>query len=244
MTETLGILVGTTVATAVLHTLIPDHWLPFVLVARSRGWSARETAWLTGGAALLHVAVSLALGLAARWLARGAEMAVGIGHTIERISALLLALFGVLYALWFLLRGGHQHSFGMHPHHRPEPAHGGASPHPHDLPRGSGAGAPRPDPRAGGKGRASALALAAVVGFNPCVLVIPYIYLAGTMGIPALLVVGLSFAVSTVACMVGVALLGLRGTARLESPFLIRYGEALSGALIAATGLLIYITGP
>ncbi len=251
MTETLGILVGTTVATAALHTLIPDHWLPFVLVARSEGWDARKTATLTAAAAALHVAVSIALGLSAHFLARGAEAAAGIGESIERLSAALLALFGLLYAGWFLIRGGHQHSFGMHPHHRPDPHHGVGSPHPHDLTPGGpaaaapgGAGGERRSPSSapeGGRGRA--LALAAIVGFNPCVLVIPYIYLAGTMGIAALILVGVSFAVSTVACMVGVALLGLRGTARLESPFLIRYGEAVSGGLIAVTGLVVYFAG-
>ncbi len=249
MTETLGILVATTAATAVLHTLIPDHWLPFVLIARSEGWDARRTAALTAASAALHVAVSIALGLSAHLLARGAEAAVGLGESIERFSAASLTLFGVLYAGWFLVRGGHQHSFGMHPHHTPEPAHGGGTPHPHDLP-----GGPEPDetarPRAalsragGGRaGRTGALALAAIVGFNPCVLIIPYIHIAGVMGIPALIVVGGAFAVTTVACMVAVALLGLRGTARLESPFLIRYGEAVSGGLIAVTGLLVLLSG-
>ncbi len=81
------------------------------------------------------------------------------------------------------------------------------------------------------------------MGFNPCVLVVPYIHLAGTMGPRPLALVSGAFAVGTVASMVGVALLGLRGTARLESPFLIRWGEVLSGALIVATGLLVYLAG-
>jgi len=34
------LLLATAAATAAFHTLIPDHWLPFVLVGRARRWSA------------------------------------------------------------------------------------------------------------------------------------------------------------------------------------------------------------
>ncbi len=244
MTDPLAVLLATTVATAILHTLIPDHWLPFVLVARSEGWPMRRTLALTAGSAALHVVVSLGLGFATQALGRGAEAAVGIGESIEHVAAALLILFGVLYAGWFLLRGGHHHSFGIHPHHEPGDAHSHGTPHPHDLtghpPEGGGAKRSEVNP-AHRAGLQSGLALAAIVGFNPCVLIVPYIYLAGSMGATALATVALSFALSTVLCMVGVVILGLKGTARLESRFLIRYGEALSGGLIALTGLLVLL---
>jgi len=40
-----------------------------------------------------------------------------------------------------------------------------------------------------------------------------------------------------------VTLLGLKGTARFESPFLMRYGEFVSGCLIALTGLVVMLVG-
>ena len=66
-------IVFTTVATAVVHTLIPDHWLPFVLVSRSQGWTQRQTLFLTTFSALLHVFVSIALGVILAGLGRSAE---------------------------------------------------------------------------------------------------------------------------------------------------------------------------
>jgi ABC-type nickel/cobalt efflux system permease component RcnA len=241
VTQPLGVLVVTTVTTAALHTLIPDHWLPFVLVARSQGWSARRTAALTTASAALHVVVSVGLGVAAHLLGRGAEAAVGVGESLSKLSAGLLVLFGAAYALWFLGRGGHQHSFGMHPHHGAETVHPPATPHPHDL--AEAAAAPPPAGRDRRRGRLGGASLAVIVGFNPCILVIPYVYMAGTMGTGSLLLVGAAFAGATVTCMVGVALLGLKGTARLESPFLTRYGEAVSGVLIALTGLVVMFSG-
>jgi ABC-type nickel/cobalt efflux system permease component RcnA len=236
-----ALLVLTTIVTAGFHTLIPDHWLPFVLVARSQGWGTRRTVALTAASASLHVCLSIALGLGAHLLGRGAEAAVGVGESISRISALFLIIFGTLYAGWFLIKGGHQHSFGMHPHHSPVPAHAAATPHPHDL----GLGVVHQESlRSPGNGfRTGGISLALIVGFNPCVLVIPYIYLAGTMGPSILALVAAAFAVSTVVCMVGIVLVGLKGTARLESPFLMRFGEAVSGALIAVTGLVVMLSG-
>ncbi|MBI3448063.1 MAG: hypothetical protein HY049_03960 [Acidobacteria bacterium] len=249
MRDPLLVLVLTTITTAVFHTLIPDHWLPFVLVARSEGWGSRRTAIMTAGSAILHVALSVGLGLAAFWASSGAASIAGLGASIGRISSTVMVLFGAVYAGWFFLEGGHHHSFGVHPHHAPGVAHERGRAHPHDM---EGATAMAVPPAvglagtaavAGRRARLSGLALAGIVGFNPCLLVIPYIHYAGSMGTGALVAVSLAFALSTVVCMVAVALIGLRGTARLESPFLIRYGEVLSGALIAATGLVVMLFG-
>ena len=48
-----SLLVGTAISTAVLHTLIPDHWLPFVLIGRARNWSLRHTAILSSLSTLI-----------------------------------------------------------------------------------------------------------------------------------------------------------------------------------------------
>jgi len=247
--DPLLVLVLTTITTAVFHTLIPDHWLPFVLVARTEGWGTRRTAVMTAGSAILHVVLSVGLGLAAFWASSGAAAVAGLGASIGRISSAVMVLFGASYAAWFFFEGGHHHSFGVHPHHAPGVEHERGQPHPHDMDGEDGIPAPEAialggsAAAAGRRARLSGLALAGIVGFNPCLLVIPYIHYAGSMGPGALFAVSIAFALSTVVCMVGVALIGLRGTARLESPFLIRYGEVISGALIAVTGLVVMLLG-
>ena len=238
-------LVLTTVLTAVVHTLIPDHWLPFVLVSRAEGWSVRRTISMTMLSALLHVSLSIALGLVIVGAGVGAEKAVlGLGEALESITGWMLVVFGVVYMLWFLARGGHSHSFGMHPHHRP------TDPDPADeTPRGAPgvhhdhaghAGHPRAEVRAR-RGRFSGYALTFIVGFNPCILVIPCLYGAAQMSALTLAGVAVAFAASTVASMVAVTMLGLKGTARLTSPFLTRYGEAFSGGLIALVGAAVLL---
>ena len=222
MTEAGLALVVTTVLTAVVHTLIPDHWLPFVLVSRAERWTVRRTVLLTVISATLHVSLSIALGLTAVLAGRGAERAVqGLGERLEVLTGWMLVLFGLSYMGWFLVRGGHVHSFGIHPHHRPED--------------------PEPELRRVRLKDLSGYALTFIVGFNPCILVIPCMLYAAQMSGLTLLAVAVAFAVSTIASMVVVTLLGLKGTSRLTSPFLTRYGEAFSGGLIAAVGIAVLI---
>jgi len=216
-------LVLTTVITALVHTLIPDHWLPFVLVSRAEKWTTRRTVAMTAVSASLHVLLSIALALAVVGAERGVQRAavMGVAERLESLTGWLLLIFGLVYMGWFLLRGGHIHSFGMHPHHRPED----------------------PDPEAprGLFKDLSGHTLTFIVGFNPCILVIPCVYGAAQLNGFTLVAVAVAFAASTIASMVVVTLVGLRGTARLTSPFLTRYGEAFSGALIALVGLALLL---
>ena len=221
MSQAGAALVLTTIVTAIVHTLIPDHWLPFVLVSRAERWTVRRTVALTTGSALLHVMISIALGLVVVRLGRGAEEAmVGLAEGLESLTGWLLILFGVAYMTWFLWRGGHVHTFGFHPHHNPGDSEPAAASRRKDL---------------------TGYALAFIVGFNPCILVIPCVYGAAQIDELAVAAVAVAFGVSTIATMVGVTLLGMRGTARLTSPFLTRYGEALSGGLIALTGVAVLL---
>lgn len=225
MTQAGLALVLTTILTALVHTLIPDHWLPFVLVSRAEGWSAKRTVMLTAISASMHVCVSIGLGLAIVLAGRGAELAVtGLADRLGSLSGLMLMLFGAAYTAWFLFRGGHVHSFGVHPHHNP-----------HD--------AEPPAAEVTGLRAISGYALTFVVGFNPCILVIPCIYGAASLGYLTLAAVALAFGLSTIISMVVVTLAGLHGTSRLTSPFLTRYGEAISGTLIALTGLVVLLAG-
>jgi nickel/cobalt transporter (NicO) family protein len=51
----------------VLHTLVPDHWVPITLLARQRGWSKAETARGALQAGIGHVVSTLIIA-AVIWL--------------------------------------------------------------------------------------------------------------------------------------------------------------------------------
>lgn len=107
------LLVGAVAAVGVLHTVVPDHWVPITLVARQRGWSRAEVARAALVAGTGHTASTLVLGLIV-WTA-GVAFATKFGNLVAAVSSLALIAFGAWIAIASLrdLRAGNHHG---HPH--------------------------------------------------------------------------------------------------------------------------------
>lgn len=84
-----------TVLLALVHALIPNHWLPLVAVARAEKWSWKDVSSITFFAALAHVLGTVALGLVLGFI--GKELKEQYGHTINLASSVLLIVFGLIY---------------------------------------------------------------------------------------------------------------------------------------------------
>jgi hypothetical protein len=106
------LLVAAVAAVGVLHTIVPDHWVPITLIARQRGWSVVETARASFQAGIGHV-VSTLLIAAVVWLP-GVAVAERFGQIVDTVSSLALVGFGLWIAIsaWRELhsRRGHGHS--------------------------------------------------------------------------------------------------------------------------------------
>jgi cytochrome c biogenesis protein CcdA len=92
---------------SLLHTLIPSHWLCFVLVGRAQGWSRGRTLGITAIAGLIHVIVNVTLGAAL--VAAGRTLMEHHEHLLTRISAGILVLLGIVYLIAHILHAGHHH---------------------------------------------------------------------------------------------------------------------------------------
>jgi hypothetical protein len=110
------LLVATTLVVGVLHTIVPDHWVPITLIARQRGWSKGETAWAAVQAGTGHVVSTLIIALVV-WLA-GVAVATRFGHVVDTLSSLALIAFGGWIAISALreMRRGHGHGAHGHSH--------------------------------------------------------------------------------------------------------------------------------
>ena len=122
------LLVGAVAAVGVLHTIVPDHWVPITLIARQRGWTRAETARVAFKAGIGHVLSTLAIAMVV-WIG-GVAVATRFGQWVEIIASLALVGFGgwIAISAWRDLRsgGGHGHDHG----------HG----HSHDIAHLEGAG--------------------------------------------------------------------------------------------------------
>ena len=130
------LLIGAVAAVGVLHTIVPDHWVPITLITRQRGWSKAETARAAFQAGIGHVLSTLLIASVV-WLA-GVAVATRFGHVVDTAASIALVAFGSWIAIsaWRELRGDGGHGHGH--------AHGHS--HAHDFARlGRGGGIHGPE---------------------------------------------------------------------------------------------------
>lgn len=102
-----SVLAGTFIL-AIIHALIPNHWLPLVAVARAEKWKAKDVTKITLVAALAHVMGTVALGLVLGYI--GKELEENYGEIIHVTSSILLIVFGLIY---FSVNLPHHHHSGQ-----------------------------------------------------------------------------------------------------------------------------------
>lgn len=110
------VLASSAVLVGLIHALVPGHWLPVVLVAKTRKWDLKRALFGALVAASGHVLVSISIGLIAVLI--GWKLLPEFEEEIERYSSLILIFFGLGYSFFFYRR--HSACCG-HTHHGPEP---------------------------------------------------------------------------------------------------------------------------
>ena len=90
------LLIGTVIAVGVLHTMVPDHWVPIAVLARQKGWSKLETAGIAFKAGIGHVLTTLFIAFVV-WGA-GVVVATRFGGWVDAASSIALITFGGWFA--------------------------------------------------------------------------------------------------------------------------------------------------
>ncbi len=235
MSNAVIVLIFSALSIAIFHTLIPDHWLPFVLIGRSRAWSIGKTALISGFSAFLHISLSLFLGLLGIIIGFGTALA--IGQALEKIGAILLIIFGLFYAYWSYRKGGHFHIGGQRIHRHE--IHKGADHHATDEKSNVHWHLDKNIIREGlDKGD---LYLALIIGLNPCILIFPILFYSVSHGPIVTSIVSIIYSLSTFLMMVGLTILGLKGSRNIQMTFLSKYGEILSGLMISLIGIIFLV---
>ena len=223
----------------VLHTLAPDHWAPITLLARQQGWTRARTLRAAALAGTGHTVSTLIIAVLV-WSA-GALFAARFGHIVSAVSSVALIAFGTWIAVGSLRemrRHGHsrlghahlhRHAGGLehrhwHEHHQTEwHADGNLALtviHEHEH-------------------RASSrTALLLILGSSPMVEGIPAFLAASRYGVGQLLLMALVFGACTITTYVVLCDVSTRGAQNVSFGRFERYGEVLSGALIAVLGLI------
>lgn len=85
------------IGVSLVHSILPHHWLPFVLVGRRNRWTKGHTIFWLGLGALAHMASTIAIGLVMGYL--GHQIDERWEHLHGLIPGLILIAFGAGYFL-------------------------------------------------------------------------------------------------------------------------------------------------
>jgi ABC-type nickel/cobalt efflux system permease component RcnA len=230
------LLLTTAASVGVLHTLLgPDHYLPFVAMARVGAWSRRKTLMVTTLCGVGHVAGSVVLGLVGIAFGLSLSRLEAFESSRGSVAAWGLIAFGILYTAWGLRRAarGHRHT---HVH-----AHGNGTLHLHEHDHSSDHLHPHPKESGGSM---TPWVLFVIFLLGPCEALIPLLmFPAATRSPGALLLVTGTFGVATVGTMLTVVLAGIEGIQRLPFGKMERYAHTLAGLTILACGVAIRFLG-
>lgn len=102
MAASFVVLLFSTISVAFVHTLAPDHWVPFVAIGRVQGWSRGRLFWITILSGIGHVGSSILLGSLGIVLGLSLSHLRGWEGSRGHVASLLLIGFGIAYALWGL----------------------------------------------------------------------------------------------------------------------------------------------
>lgn len=227
------ILTLTAASIGFIHTLIgPDHYLPFIMMAKAGKWSRIKTFWVTILCGVGHVLSSVvlgAIGIAAGVALDKLELIEG---TRGEIAGWALITFGFLYMIW-----GIKKAFSNRPHthiHVDEDgtyvthAHHHEGEHVHTEKRKS----------------LTPWILFTVFVLGPCEPLIPLLMFPEAQeSISGLVIVTSVFGVVTISTMLSIVFVSLWGISFLPLGKLERFTHALAGFAIFASGLAINLLG-
>lgn len=236
MTPEITMLALSAAAIAFAHTVLgPDHYLPFVAMAKARGWSMAKTVRITLFCGAGHLAGSLVLGLVGITVGVQLSSLNWLEGVRGNLAAWMLIGFGLAYTAWGL-RQAHRNRPHTHWHHHDgvshlhEHRHQETHAHVHDRVAGSRSLTP--------------WVIFVIFVLGPCEPLIPLLmYPAARESITGVIVVTVVFGLVTVLTMslaVAIALLGLR---TIKVSKLAPYGHAVAGSTILACGLGIALLG-
>ncbi len=226
----INMLILTAASIGFLHTLIgPDHYLPFIIMAKAGNWTYHKTLFVTLWCGIGHVAGSIILGLLGIALGTALYRLEFIEAFRGKVAVWLLIAFGLVYMIWGLRKTfrnrPHQHSHvhadgNLHTHTH---THHDIHAHVHKK-----------------KTSITPWILFIIFVLGPCEPLIPLLmYPAALHSTAGILAVSFVFGIVTVGTMMGIVALALAGLKPLKTQWLEKYIQALAGLSLVLCGVAI-----
>jgi len=221
----IGLLLAAAGTVGFLHSILPDHWVPLAVVARTQRWSIVRTARISLLASVGHVLTSIILAgiIAAVGLQFRSTFETQQGH----IVGVILILTGLGFAVWALTGRGHEHEH-EHPY-IPGVEHDHAQDEEH-----------KHAPNQPLLRRFAAIAVPFGAAASPDLTVLPVALAASAIGIGAVVGVLSTFSLVTLSTFVILTVAATLAGYQVKGEWLEEHGNMITAIVLVAIGAAVY----
>lgn len=225
MPPDIQLLTLTALTIAFLHTLTgPDHYVPFIALARARGWSLARTIGWTLVCGCGHVWSSVLLGLGGAALGWSVSKTSWLESVRGGMAGWALLTFGLIYSLWGLYR-----AYQNRPHKHFD-IYDDGSMYVYQHKHGQSV---QPQERF----KVTPWVMFVIFVLGPCEPMIPLLYFpAAQQSWAGMLLLIVVYTLCTLTTMLALVLLGYYGFSFLKTDRLERYMHALAGITLFVCG--------
>jgi len=216
MAQEMLILAITSLSLGFIHTLIgPDHYIPFIAMAKAGKWQLRKTIIITLLCGIGHILSSVMLGLVGIAFGIAVTRLTAIEYLRGEIAGWFLLIFGLIYFLfgiYIALKNSHHEHFLINKKNK--------------------------------KANLTPWILFTIFIFGPCEPLIPLVmYPAAKGSILGLMLVTGIFGITTIATMLAIVIIASLGVNFMPMEKFERYMHALAGLTILLCGIAIKFLG-
>src|SRR3989338_1415453 len=219
-----------------LHTVFwPDHYVPFIVMAKARKWTIMKTAILTLLCGFGHIMSSVVIGFIGIIFGIEVMKLEALESFRGNIAGWLLIIFGFTYLIWGIHKAlknrphKHVHSHIDDDDHAHTHLHEHEHAHIHDH---------------GEKANITPWILFTIFIFGPCEPLIPILMYPAAKNNPlGVLWVTIIFGAATIITMFSIVMISFFGVKLVPFGKVERYTHALAGATILLCGLAVQFLG-
>ena len=172
-----------------IHELMPDHWIPIVMIGKTERWSRKEIFWITALIAIPHIISTILIGTIIGII--GYTLSSTHEFVMRIVAPLILASLGLVY-LFLDFKGHDQHGHGSFI---------------------------KTNKFSNKSEFAIILRLATALFFSPCVAIGSYFSVAGARGLSGIAMVSVIYLVVTILGIILMVSIGLREVEKIKWSF-------------------------
>lgn len=192
---------------SIVHATIPNHWIPLVALSKAEKWDEKSTSGITALAGFAHTLSTIIIGIIVGFF--GYKLSGSYSIIVDIIAPSLLIFLGVVYLILSIRSNKHHH------HH-----------HERNI-----------EDKKQKTTTTIILALTISMFFSPCLEIEAYYFVASKLGWEGISAVSVIYTIITIAGMLLLVWLGMKGVKRIKSHFLEHHEKTITGLLLVVLGI-------